>query len=91
MPELLLELSDKHLLALGRLMWDAVAALSPLGALTRPRAGIRGSTLLLALPGGPKAARVALSSVIGLLPVAMRWASGPTPDCKSADEWFESL
>lgn len=89
MPELLLELCDKHLFAIGRLMWEAVSKLSPLSALTRPRAGIRGSTIMLALPGGPKAARVALESIIGLLPTAIRWSNGPDEECKSTDDWFD--
>jgi hypothetical protein len=46
---------------------------------------------LLALPGGPKAARTCLDSVLGLLPVAMRWSGEMVQDCKSQDDWFDWL
>jgi molybdopterin adenylyltransferase len=91
MPELIVELCDKHLFAVGRIMWEAVSKLSPVAALTRPRAGISGTTLLLALPGGPKAARICLDSVLALLPVAMRWSGETVQDCKSQDDWFDWL
>lgn len=89
MPELLVEMCDKHLFALGRMMWEAVSKLSPVAALTRPRAGIRGSTLLLALPGSPKTARITLESVLGLMPVAMRWASEADHNCGQQTDWFD--
>jgi molybdopterin adenylyltransferase len=89
MPELLVELCDKHLFAMGRMMWEAVSKLSPVAALTRPRAGIRGSTLLLALPGSPKSARLTLESVLGLMPVAMRWAFEAEHNCVEQTDWFD--
>jgi molybdenum cofactor synthesis domain-containing protein len=89
MPELLVDLSDKHLFALGRIMWEAVGKLSPVAALTRPRAGIHGTTLLLALPGSPKMARLTLESVLGLMPVAMRWASETDHNCGEQTDWFD--
>lgn len=89
MPELLVEICDKQLLAMGRMMWEAVSKLSPVAALTRPRAGICGTTLMLALPGSPKTARLTLESVLPLLPVAMRWAAEASHNCDQQSDWFD--
>jgi molybdopterin adenylyltransferase len=87
MPELLVEICDKHLFALSYEMWKAIDRISPVGLLIRPRAGISGKTLMLALPGGPKAARAALEAVLPWLPVTMAWAANESPECPPHSQW----
>lgn len=89
MPELLLQLCDKHLFSLSYEMWRAIGQTSPVGPLIRPRAGIANKTLMLALPGGPKAAKVALEAILPWLPITMAWAKEENPTCPPQTDWFE--
>ena len=57
----------------------------PTAALSRGLAGVSGSTLIVNLPGSPKAARESLEAVLAILPhaVALVRASAPRPSRKS--------
>jgi gephyrin len=44
--------------------------ITPYAAMARPIAGVRGGTLIIAVPGSPKAAKENLQAVIKLLPHA---------------------
>jgi ribulose-phosphate 3-epimerase len=50
---------------------EAMRAVSPLGRLSRGRAGIRGSTILLNTPGSPSGAVECLEAVVDILPHAL--------------------
>ncbi|PJB95735.1 MAG: hypothetical protein CO080_06190 [Nitrospirae bacterium CG_4_9_14_0_8_um_filter_70_14] len=89
MPELLFEICDKHLFFLAYEMWRTIRKSSPVGPLIRPRAGIANKTLVLALPGGPKAAKVAMEAVLPWLPVTMAWAKEENPFCPPDSDWFD--
>ena len=52
--------------------------------LSRSVAGIRGSTLIINLPGSPKAVRENLSVILDALPHAIEKIKGDTSDCGQA-------
>jgi molybdenum cofactor synthesis domain-containing protein len=51
---------------------------TPMAALSRPRAGARGSTLIINLPGSPAGARSGLESVLAVLGHALDLLGGDT-------------
>lgn len=50
--------------------------ITPYAAMARPVAGVRGETLVIAVPGSPKAAKENVQAVIKLLPHACDLACG---------------
>jgi molybdopterin adenylyltransferase len=57
---------------------EAMRAVSPLGRLSRGRAGTRGSALVVNLPGSPSGAVECLEAVIDVLPHALHLLAGAT-------------
>jgi molybdenum cofactor synthesis domain-containing protein len=57
---------------------------TPLAALSRGLCGIRGSSMILNLPGSPKAATESLSAVLNLLPHALDLLRGKTAHGESS-------
>ena len=55
--------------------------ITPRAMLSRAVAGIRGKTLIVNLPGSPKAVRESLAVVIPVLPHALETLSGQTLSC----------
>ena len=55
--------------------------ITPRAMLSRATAGIRGSTLIINLPGSPKAVRESLAVVLPILDHAMETLSGVTLSC----------
>jgi gephyrin len=51
-------------------------SITPYAAMARPIAGVRGGSLIIAVPGSPKAAKENLEAVIKLLPHACDLACG---------------
>lgn len=49
---------------------------TPMAALSRGVAGVRGKTLILNLPGSPKGARESLEAVLPVLPHALSLVTG---------------
>ncbi|KXS17208.1 gephyrin-like protein [Gonapodya prolifera JEL478] len=49
---------------------------TPLASLSRPVAGVRGSTVIVTLPGSPKGAKENLTAILPALPHAMQLARG---------------
>ena len=55
--------------------------ITPKAMLSRATAGIRGKTLIINLPGSPKAVRESLEVVMPVLPHAVETLSGDTQNC----------
>ena len=55
--------------------------ITPKAMLSRATAGIRGKTLIINLPGSPKAVRESLEVVMSVLPHAVETLSGNTQNC----------
>ena len=57
---------------------------TPYAMLSRAVAGIRGQTLIINMPGSPKAVRESLSVILECLPHAIEKIKGSEADCASA-------
>ncbi len=79
-PEATTEVIDRPAPGLAEAMRAAGRAVTPLADLSRGVCGVRGRTLILNLPGSPKAASESLDAVISLLPHALDLLSGEDPD-----------
>lgn len=62
-------------------MRSASARITPRAMLSRAQAGIRGGTLIINLPGSPKAARENLEAVLPSLSHGLKMLSGAPADC----------
>jgi molybdopterin biosynthesis enzyme MoaB len=54
---------------------------TPLAMLSRAAAGVRGRTLIINLPGSPKAVRECLEAILPALPHAMETVRGQAAEC----------
>ncbi|MFB3917239.1 MAG: molybdenum cofactor biosynthesis protein B [Terriglobales bacterium] len=77
-PEATETVCDRLVPGIPERMRIASAQSTPLAALSRALCGIRGASLILNLPGSPRAATESLSAVIHLLPHALELLSGRT-------------
>jgi molybdopterin adenylyltransferase len=75
-PEVTRALVDREVPGIPEVMRQAGMASTPLAALSRQVAGQRGHTLIVNLPGSPRAARECLRSVLVLLPHAVELIRG---------------
>lgn len=55
--------------------------ITPMAMLSRATAGIRGKTLIINLPGSPKAVKESLEVILPVLPHAVETLSGNTQSC----------
>lgn len=78
-PEATIAVCDRLVPGLPEVMRAASLAKTPMAALSRAVAGLRGSTLIVNLPGSPKGARECLEAVAPVLPHAVTLASGGKP------------
>jgi molybdenum cofactor synthesis domain-containing protein len=62
-------------------MRQASMKVTPRGMLSRAQAGIRGGTLIINLPGSPKAIRENLEAVLPSLSHGLEMLRGPKSDC----------
>jgi molybdenum cofactor synthesis domain-containing protein len=77
-PEATLAVVDRVVPGIAERMRALGALKTPLAALSRGICGVRGQTLILNLPGSPKAAVESLQAVIGILPHALELLRGNT-------------
>ena len=77
-PEATKSICDRLVPGIPERMRSEGARKTPLAALSRGRCGIRGTSLILNLPGNPQAAKESLAAVIDLLPHALDLLAGKT-------------
>lgn len=77
-PEATDSVCDRHVPGLAERMRYEGARKTPFAALSRGICAIRGSSLIINLPGSPKAATESLESVLALLPHALDLLRGKT-------------
>lgn len=75
-PEATLEVADKLVPGIAEAVRAAGMQRSPMAMLTRAVAGIRGSTLIINLPGDPKGVHESLAVVMEQIPLALAMVSG---------------
>ena len=75
-PEATADVIDRAVPGLAEAMRAASLAVTPMGMLSRGVAGIRGTTLIVNLPGSPKAAAENLGVVVPVLRHAMEQLAG---------------
>ena len=67
-PEATAEVIEKEVPGIPEKMRMDTVKITPRAALSRAKAGIRGKTLIVNLPGSPKAVKECLESIIDILP-----------------------
>jgi len=77
-PEATLAVVERVIDGIPEKMRAAGSAKTPLAALSRGICGMRGRSLILNLPGSPKAAVESLQAVLDILPHALELLSGKT-------------
>ncbi|WP_295585558.1 molybdenum cofactor biosynthesis protein B [uncultured Oscillibacter sp.] len=82
-PEATLAVCQRLTPGIPEAMRSASMRITPRGMLSRAQAGIRGKTLILNLPGSPKAARENLEAVLPALGHGLEMLTGGPADCAS--------
>jgi molybdopterin adenylyltransferase len=82
-PESTLAVLDREIPGLAEAMRAASLAKTPHAMLSRGVAGVRGQTLIINLPGSPKAVRENLEVVLPALPHALEKIQGSPKECGS--------
>jgi len=80
-PEATMKILDKLIPGLGELMRFRSLVKTPSAAISRAVAGIRGTTLIINLPGSPKGAVENLEAVWDAVPHAVAKIQGDPSDC----------
>lgn len=80
-PEATLAVCQRLTPGIPEAMRAASLAVTPRGMLSRAQAGIRGGTLIVNLPGSPKAARENLEAVLPTIGHGLEMLSGRKADC----------
>jgi molybdopterin adenylyltransferase len=77
-PQAMAGLIDYEVPGIGEAMRRAGAASTPMAALSRSMAGVRGRTLIISVPGSPKGAAESLEAVMPILGHAIHLLHGDT-------------
>ena len=80
-PETTLEVIEKEVPGIAEAMRLEGLKKTPYAMLSRAVAGIRGKTLIINLPGSPKAVRENLEAILRTLPHAVEKIKGSTEEC----------
>lgn len=82
-PDATLEVIDKEVPGMAEAMRQASAAITPHAMISRAVVGIRGRSLIVNLPGSPKAVRENLAVILPALPHAVEKIKGDDAECAS--------
>ncbi len=82
-PESTLAVLEREIPGMAEAMRAASLAKTPHAMLSRGVAGVRGQTLIINLPGSPKAVRENLAVVLPALPHALEKIKGSSRECGS--------
>jgi molybdenum cofactor synthesis domain-containing protein len=75
-PQATLNILDYQVPGLADVMRTASLAKTPMAALSRAVAGVKGRTLIINLPGSPKAVKECLDAILPVLPHAISQLQG---------------
>ncbi|MFZ2196987.1 MAG: MogA/MoaB family molybdenum cofactor biosynthesis protein [Thermodesulfovibrionales bacterium] len=84
-PEATLEVIDKEIPGIAETMRSAGLEKTKRAMLSRAVAGVRGNTLIINMPGSPKAVKEGLEAIMDVLPHAIEKIKGSTEDCAVQD------
>lgn len=82
-PEATLKVAEKLVPGISEVMRGVSLKVTPHGMLSRAVAVIRGETLIVNLPGSPKAVRECLGAILPALPHGIQILKGETGECGS--------
>jgi molybdopterin adenylyltransferase len=85
-PEATLQVVDKLAPGFAEVMRSESLKITPMGMLSRAAAGVRGATLIINLPGSPKAVRECLEAIMPALPHAVEVVRGEAVECATRTE-----
>lgn len=80
-PEATKEILHKEIPGLGEMMRISTLHFTPLSILSRATGGIRGRSLVVNLPGSPKAVKQCLESILPVIPHALEVIRGEANRC----------
>jgi len=80
-PEATREILHKEIPGLGEMMRISTLPFTPLSILSRATGGIRGKSLVVNLPGSPKAVKQCLESILPVIPHAIEVIRGEVNRC----------
>lgn len=80
-PEATREVIDKEIPGIAEAMRSAGLEKTKRAMLSRAVAGVRGNTLIINLPGSPKAVKEGLEAIMDVIPHAIEKIKGSTEDC----------
>lgn len=80
-PEATREILDKEIPGIGEMMRISTIHFTPLSILSRATGGIRGKSLVVNLPGSPKAVKQCLESILPVIPHALEVIRGEVSRC----------
>ncbi len=80
-PDATLEVIDKQVSGIAELMRFEGFKKTRRAALSRAVAGVKGNTLIINLPGSPKAVRENLETILDIIPHAIDKIKGDTSEC----------
>lgn len=80
-PDATLEIIEKEIPGIAEAIRSAGLLKTKRAMLSRAVAGVRGKSLIINLPGSPKAVRENLEVILGVLPHAVEKIKGDTKDC----------
>jgi molybdopterin adenylyltransferase len=84
-PDATREVIDRQIPGIAEAMRAAGLAKTKRAMLSRAVAGVRGQTLIINLPGSPKAIREGLEAVLEVIPHAIEKIKGDTAECAAPE------